>query len=251
MTNERSYALRLVLPLSLICLVFQGGCIFPRGQRYRHFSTPTPLSQDQILILGFMGGREPWNNDANCVRKLALKLRSLNISGVSVETVENKKRSLAIELITKAFDLDGDGKLDKRERDSIRLILYGQSFGGAAVVKLAWQLKTMDVPVLLTVQVDSIGRDDRVIPSNVARAANFFQRNGWFIRGEPEIRPEDPARTTITDNLKFDYSQKQIDVSNVPLVKKAFRVAHTRMEYDPDVWTRVEELIVDSIKKLR
>ena len=91
----------------------------------------------------------------------------------------------------------------------------------------------------------------RCVPSNVTRAANLFQTNGWFIRGEPEIRAEDPARTTITGNFKFDYSHKQIDVSGVPFMKKAFRIAHTRMEYDPDVWTKVEELILESIKKLR
>lgn len=242
---------RRLFPIALVCLALHAGCIFPRGQRYRHFTTPTPLPQGQILILGFMGGREPWNNDARNVRKLALKLRSMHDPTIQVETVENKKRSLAIELITKAFDRNRDGTLDERERASIRLILYGQSFGGAAVVKLARQLKKMDVPVTLMVQVDSIGRGDRVIPSNVARAANLFQRNGWFIRGEPEIRAEDPARTTIAGNFKFDYSRKQIDVSKVPLMKKAFRVAHTRMEYDPDVWAKVEELILDSLKKLR
>jgi len=203
------------------------------------------------LILGFMGGREPWDNDDRSVRKLALKLRSMNDPEIHVETVENKKRALAIDLINNAFDRNRDGRLDERERVSIRLIIYGQSFGGAAVVKLARQLKKMDVPVSLTVQVDSIGRGDRMIPSNVARAANLFQRNGWFIRGEPEIQAEDPARTTIIGNYRFDYSHKQIDVSRVPFMKKAFRVAHTRMEYDPDVWTKVEELILDSIRKLR
>ena len=197
-----------------------------------------------------MGGREPWNNDDRNVRKLALKLRSMNDPRIHVETVENRKRALAIELITKAFDRDRDGKLDERERVSIRLIIYGQSFGGAAVSKLARQLKKMDVPVALTVQVDSIGRGDGVIPSNVLRAANLFQRNGWFIRGEPAIHAEDPAKTTIIGNFEYDYSRKQIDVSRVPFMKKAFRVAHTRMEYDPDVWTKVEQLILSSIKEI-
>ena len=242
---------RRLLPVTLICVALHGGCMFPRGQRYSNFTTPTPLRQSQILILGFMGGREPWNNDDRSVRKLALKLRSMHDPEICVETVENKKRSLAIELITRAFDRNRDGKLDEQERASIRLIIYGQSFGGAAVVKLARQLKKMDVPVLLTVQVDSIGRGDRMIPSNVARAANLFQRNGWFIRGEPEIRAEDPLRTTIIGNFKYDYSHKQIDVSRVPFMKKAFRVAHTRMEYDPDIWAKVEDLILDSLKTLR
>ena len=198
-----------------------------------------------------MGGREPWDNDRRSVRQLALKLRSMNSPHIQVETVENKKRSLAIELIRNAFDRNRDGKLDDEERAAIRLILYGQSFGGAAVVKLARQLQGMGVPVFLTVQVDSVGRSDGVIPSNVVRAANLFQSDGWFIRGEPEIRAEDPTKTSIIGNFKFDYEHKKIDISRVSWGKKAFRVAHTRMEYDPDVWAKVEELIVDGVKELR
>ncbi len=236
--------------VGVLLLVSCNACLW-RGQRYRHFITPTPLQENQILILGFMGGREPWNNNERSVRQLALKLRSMYSSDICVETVENKKRKLAIELIRNAFDRNRDRKLDEQERASIRLILYGQSFGGAAVIKLARQLQRMGVPVFLTVQVDSVGRGDGVIPSNVRRAVNLFQSNGWFIRGEPEIRAEDPTRTTIIGNFRFDYAHKKIDISRVSWGKKAFRIAHTKMEYDPEVWDKVEELIVDAIKKLR
>jgi hypothetical protein len=109
----------------------------------------------------------------------------------------------------------------------------------------------MDVPVALTVQIDSVGRNDRIIPSNVARAANLFQRNGWFIRGEPEIRADDPARTAIVGNFEFDYSRKKIDISGVSILKKAFRIAHTKMEYDQQVWDKVEGLILDTAHQLR
>lgn len=236
--------------VGFLLLVSCNACLW-RGQRYRHFTTPTPLQNNEILILGFMGGREPWNNNERSVRRLALKLRSTYSRDIWVETVENKKRTLAIELIRNAVDGNRDGKLDDKERASIRLILYGQSFGGAAVVKLARQLQKMGVPVFLTVQVDSVGRGDRVIPSNVLRAANLFQSNGWFIQGEPEIRAEDQTRTTIIGNFKFDYAHKKIDISRVSWGKKAFRIAHTKMEYDPEVWDKVEELIVDAIKKLQ
>jgi hypothetical protein len=234
----------------VMLLVCFGGCIL-RGQRYHDFTARTPLRQNETLILGFMGGREPWNNDRHCVRKLALKLRSLKLANVHIETVENEKRPLAIELITNAFDRNHDGKLDQDECASTRLILYGQSFGGAAVVKFARQLKKLGVAILLTVQVDSIGRDDAIIPSNVARAANLYQRNGWFIRGEREIRAEDPMRTTIVGNFKYDYSKSKIDISKVSWMKKSFRIAHTRMEHDADAWGKVEELIMGSMERPR
>lgn len=225
--------------------------MFRKSQRYSNFITKTPLQKNQILILGFLGGREPWNNDDRNVRKLALKLRAMNDSSLCIETLENRKRSLAIQLITNAFDANHDGRLDDQERESVKLIIYGQSFGGAAVVKLATELRQMNVPVALTVQVDSVGHGDRLIPTNVANAVNLYQKNGWIIRGEPEIRAEDPAKTAIIGNFKYDYSQKQIDISNVPFMKKVFRVAHTRMEYDPEVWVKVESLIMGSIQTLR
>ena len=240
-----------VLLVALILLIFQPACVFLHRQRYQHFTTPTPLSQNQILILGFMGGWQRWYKDNRRVRRLALKLRSMNDPDILVETVENKKRDLAIELIVNAFDRNRDGSLDQHERASARLIIYGQSFGGAAVVKLARQLEKMGVPVALTVQIDSVGRGDRMIPSNVARAANLYQKNGFLIRGEPDIKAENPARTRILGNFRFDYSDKKIDLSRVSFQKKAFRVAHTKMEYDPDVWAKVEELILGAINELR
>lgn len=98
-----------------------------------------------------------------------------------------------------------------------------------------------------SVQVDSIGRGDKIIPSNVASAANLFQRNGLIIKGEREIRPQDPSRTKIIGNFEFDYSDKKISLSHVPWYKKIFRVAHTKMDHDPAVWALVEKIILDAL----
>jgi hypothetical protein len=108
----------------------------------------------------------------------------------------------------------------------------------------------MGAPVLLTVQVDSVGRGDRIIPTNVARAANLFQRNGLFIRGEAEVHAQDQSRTEIIGNFEFDYRNKKIDLSEESRMKRLFRVAHTKMDFDPAVWSLVEELIVKEIKRL-
>lgn len=236
--------MRKIIPFLLLT-----SCVFFHGQRYHHFTTPTPLSENNFLILGLLGGREPWNSPDQGVRKLALKLRSRNLPGVHIETVENKKRDLALELIRNAFDRNRDGQVEDSERASARLILYGMSFGGAAVVKLARQLQHRNISVFLTVQIDSVGRNDSVIPSNVARAANLYQRNGLILKGEPEIRAADPQRTKILGNFEFDYDQKEVDLSGVPWFKKIFRTAHSKMNVDPDVWVKVEELILKELGK--
>jgi pimeloyl-ACP methyl ester carboxylesterase len=237
-----------------------GGCAW-RGQRLHHISLPAPIEprlhqvseptvigQPDVLILGFMGGRDSWDDARPGVGRLAKKLREMDLPGVQVATIENRKRPVALELVRRAFDRNRGGELDWRERESVRLILYGQSFGGAAVVKFARELKTLDIPVMLTVQVDSIGRNDEVIPSNVAAAANLFQRDGVFVHGRAPIRAEDPRKTEIIGNFQFSYRDRAIHLSGVPWHKKIFRIAHTRMDLDPAVWGKVEELILLALR---
>ena len=222
------------------------GVFVPRlhGQTWEDFRTPTPVGPDDTLIIGFQGGRRRWDNDKRSPRKLALKLRARRIPGLHVETLANSKRSLAVTLIERAFDRNQNGLLDPAEGASARIIIYGLSFGGAATAKLARDLSERNIPVLLTIQIDSVGRDDAVIPPNVRRAANFYQTDGLVIRGEGPIRAEDPKRTTIIANCRMDYSKRKIDISHVNWFKKLGRVAHSYISYDPQVWTRVEKLVL-------
>jgi hypothetical protein len=225
-----------------LCFSLSGGAV--SSQRYQDFITPTPLAEGATLVIGFLGGRESWDNEKRGVRKLALKLRALQLPGVHVETVENTKRPVALALVRHALDRDRNGRLDEHERASARIIVYGQSFGGAAVVKFARELEALGVPILLTVQVDSVGREDAVIPANVARAANLFQRDGFTIRGEREIRAADPRKTTILGNYRFTYRDKKIDLSEVSWFKRLLQRAHTKMDFDPEVWGLVEKTIL-------
>ena len=261
------------------------GVFVPRlhGQTWEDFRTPTPIGPDGTLVIGFLGGRERWDNDERSPRKLALKLRSRQMPGLHtetlpnrthtrqvpglqaetsanrdqaqqiptlhVETLANRKRALAVTLVERAFDRDQDGVLDAGERGSARIVIYGLSFGGAATVKLARDLSERNIPVLLTIQIDSVGRDDAVIPPNVRRAANFYQTNGFVIRGEGPIRAEDLKRTTIIADCRMDYSDRKIDISHVDWFKKLGRVAHSYISYDPQVWTRVEELILGEVSR--
>jgi hypothetical protein len=153
-----------------------------------------------------------------------------------------------LQFVRNALDHDGNRTLSDKEKESARLILYGQSFGGAAVVKFANQLHHLKIPVLLTIQIDSVGRHDDLLPENVGAAANLFQRNGMIIRGEPEIRAQNPAKTRIIGNFEFDYANKQINLSSVPWYKKILRTSHTKMNQDPEVWKKVKELILSKTK---
>jgi len=195
-----------------------------------------------------MGGIEPWDAAQLPVRKMALELRSMNLPNVYVETVENRHRKVALKLIRNAMNFDAQKKKGVQPSASVGLILYGHSLGGDAVVKLAQELKKMGVPVRLTIQIDSVGMDDRTIPPNVARAVNFYQRNGPLIRGRSEIRAEDPQKTAILGNFKYDYKDKEIDDSALPWPARVVGGSHAKMECDPEIWARVKELILREIQ---
>jgi hypothetical protein len=234
-----------ILVFAVLCGIFSA----PAGaQRYRDFTIPRPLPPNSYLMIGFMGSVERWNSDVRPVRKLALDLRAKELPNVYVETLENKHLGLALHLIRDALDRNRNGKLDQEERASARIILYGHSLGGAAVVTLARSLKSLGVPVLLTVQVDSVGFADRTIPENVARAANFYQLTSPLLHGRAKIRAENPQETSILGNFKYDYSHKRVDLSEVSFLERALGGAHTRMEFDPDVWAAVEHLILREIE---
>lgn len=235
---------RVVFLLTMVCSSFSCS-----PQRYHDFTIRTPMPENHFLILGFQGGRESWDDKRPGVARLAEKLRSLGRSDLYVEVVENQRRDIALQLVKSALDSDQNGQLSEGERRTPRVVLYGMSFGGAAVIKMARQLQQIGIPVLLTVQVDSVGRNDAVVPANVRCAANLYQRNGKIIRGEPMIVAESPHQTVILGNFQYDYREKQIDTSAVPWHKKIFREDHARMDRDPDVWQRVEELILDAVSK--
>jgi hypothetical protein len=191
------------------------------------------------VIVGFLGGRDAWNDGVKGVRQVALRLRDPT-RHLYAETFENKSRDVAEAFVTEAFD----GVDDKSDRPI--LIVYGQSFGGAATVKFANQLEKRGRPIHLTLQIDSVGRGDGELPPNVQFAANLYQANGRFIKGENPIRSSDPARTRILGNWVFDYDHppgSEISIDDLPWWKTIFRAAHAKMDRDGRVWNIVEVLI--------
>jgi hypothetical protein len=221
------------------------------AQSLRDFTTPQPMLPQSVLIIGFVGGFERWNNEDRSVRRVALNLRALHLSNVFVETVENRRTTVALKLIRNALDRNRNGQLDPGECNTARLILYGQSLGGAAVIKIARELKRWGVPVLLTVQVDSVGFNDGVIPANVFQAANFYQHDPLTIQGRQKIRAEDPGHTRILCNVRMAYSLRPGGPVNgagsASWVRKTFGGSHMKMELDPAVWMSVQSLIETAV----
>lgn len=215
------------------------------AQSYSDLITPTPLPSGSTLIIGFLGGYDRWDDEHRSVRRLVLKLRQR--PGVYAEAISNHNRRIAIQLIRRALDANRNGRLDTEEIASARIILFGQSWGGAAAIYAARELEKLGVPVMLTVQVDSVGSNDGMVPANVRAAVNFFQRDPLTIRGRAVIRAADPARTTILGNFSTSYVFRSVDESNASWPRRVFGGSHVKMEQDPEIWSQVDRYITDAI----
>jgi hypothetical protein len=184
-----------------------------------------PLSPPSFIVIGFMGGFVKHDDLVHSEVQLAARLRQKYAPDVHVEMLENR--------------------FGRKEKQKARIILYGHSWGGSEAVDLARTLGRDGIPVLLTVQVDSVakgGQNDHVIPTNVTQAANFYQPDGW-IHGQPLIRAADPEHTHIIGNFRFDYKTTPISCDHYPWWDRFFVKAHTEIECDPKVWDQVESLI--------
>jgi hypothetical protein len=127
--------------------------------------------------------------------------------------------------------------------------LFGHSWGASAGISLARKLEKEGIPVLLTIQVDSvskIGQDDAVIPANVGQAINFYQPNG-IVHGQSQIRAADPDRTEILGNFRYDYKTNPVHCEGYPWFGRVVVKTHTEIECDPKVWNQVEALIYSKL----
>jgi hypothetical protein len=192
-----------------------------------------------------VGGFVKHDDGSHVEVQLADRLRKSYSPSAYVRTFENRHRDRARREILRVLDQDHDHNLSDAERKQARIIIYGHSWGGSATIALARELEKEGIPVLLTVQVDSVsklGQKDSVVPSNVAEAINFYQSDG-FLHGRSEIRAEDPANTRILGNVRMDYKEHPQACDLCRWYANPFMKTHLEIECDPAVWGQIENLI--------
>jgi hypothetical protein len=197
------------------------------------------------IVIGFVGGLVRHNNDVHSEVQLATRLRNAYPSSVHVIMFENRRGVQARREIMRLLDVNHDGTLSPGEKLDARIAIYGHSWGASETVTLARALGKEGIPVLLTIQVDSIaklGENDESIPANVAQAVNFYQRRG-LLQGRQRIRAADASRTQILGNFQFDYKTNTVNCEGYPWYARFFMRPHLEIESDPSVWRQVERLI--------
>src|SRR6202050_4216193 len=110
------------------------------------------------IVIGFVGGFVRRNAYVHSEVQLAARLRQDYSSGVYVEVFENHRGQSAYEKILQLLDTGDAGKLTPEQKKNARIILYGHSWGGSEAISVARKLESDGIPVLLTVQVDSVSK---------------------------------------------------------------------------------------------
>jgi pimeloyl-ACP methyl ester carboxylesterase len=209
-----------------------------------------PVITPSYIVLGFAGGFVRHDNLHHGPVQLARRMQSQLPAGATIQIFENRHRRAAYETILRLLDSNHDGVLSAAEKAQARIILFGHSWGASAVVMLSRELDRVGIPVLLTVQVDSVTKPwqrDGVIPDNVAQAANFYQPHG-LLHGRSEIRAADDSKTQILGNFRFDYQKSPVQCEGTSWFDRTFTPSHMQSQCDPRLWTQVEQLVRERVE---
>lgn len=231
-----------VLVCAALVIMGQDGLTHP-------LTPPVNAAKPPVIVVGFVGGFVAHDNMVHSAVQLGAHLRETHPSGVFVRVFENRRRESAHREILRILDTDHDGTLSDEEKQKARIIIYGMSWGGSETVSLAKELERDHIPVLLTIQVDSVAKvrqNDQIIPTNVGEAVNFYQPDG-LLHGQPKILAADEKRTRILGNFRLDYKSKNIKCDKYPWFLRVFAKYHTKIECDAEVWSQVESLIVSKL----
>ena len=226
-------AVFVLLAASVLSLRAEDGAVASRA--------PTPST----VIIGFTGGFVRHDSPYHGPVQLAQRIRKNLSHDTYVQVFENRHRKSAYNTVLRLLDRDHDGVLTDHEKAQAHIILFGHSWGASAVVLLARELDRIGIPVLLTVQVDSVAKlwqRDGIIPQNVAAAANFYQPHG-VIHGRAVIHAADASKTQILGNYRYDYNQAPVKCEATSWVGRTFMASHIESECDPHLWSEVENLV--------
>ena len=210
------------------------------------------IQSPALIVVGFLGGFVREDDDRHLEVQMIHRIAQTNTNGLRAVTVENRGRGRekAHQEIVRWLDTNGDGQLSDREKQNARIILLGHSWGGSAVIQFANELKKSGIPVLMTIQLDSINKgpgDDCVIPSNVEQAVNFYQTRG-LLHGCQALHPVDASRTRIVGNYRFEYAELPAGCRSYSWFNRHVLGAHNSMDCDPQVWGLVEEQIRSQLR---
>src|ERR1017187_5072298 len=199
----------------------------------------------RLIVIGFMGGNVRAGNLLHREALVARDLQQRYPLDLHAAVFANHDGQNALETVLQLLDASGNGQPSAQEKGAARIVIYGHSWGASEAVTLARRLDQLRIPVLLTIQVESVEKsneDDRSIPPNAREAVNFYETEG-LLHGRSLIGAMDPKGTTILANYLSSYRKHPVSLAGYPWFARAFMRPYIEIENDPLVWSKVEGLI--------
>ena len=206
-----------------------------------------PVNQN-VIIIGFVGGFVSTKDTKHPEVQFAAYLRD-RYPLIHADVFGNHHGRKALQEVVSLLDTDHDGIISSNEKERSTIIIYGHSWGATETAAFAHELEKLDIPVALTVQIDTIGKPGHrasPISPNVTSAINFYQTRGP-LHGAPEIVALDPAHTTVLGNIRMTYEDRPINCDNYSWYSRTLNKPHHEIENDLRVWDQVASLIVSDL----
>jgi hypothetical protein len=183
----------------------------------------------KIVYLGFVGALEPPDNKYSGVVQIRDVLRGRGFGDVCASSYSPYVWTMGRDWLLKYFPTH-EGALTPAELLLCpKVILVGHSMGGWAMMSVARELRSRNIPVELTIQVDSVGITDQTVPRNVKNGALFHAHDVLMFMTTRHLKMEDPTMTKL--------------VANVTVAG----AGHESITRDP----RIRELVLSTIERLR
>lgn len=183
----------------------------------------------KIIYLGFVGALEPPDNKYSGVVQIRDVLRGAGFGDVCASSYSPYVWTMGRDWLLKHFPAH-DGVMTPAELLLCpKVILVGHSMGGWAMMSVARELRSRNIPVELTIQVDSVGITDQTVPRNVKNGALFHAHDVLMFMTTRHLKMEDPTMTKL--------------VANVTVAG----AGHESITRDP----RIRELVISTIERLR
>lgn len=206
---------------------------------------PSNQGASEAIVIGFLGGfvshDEPHHPEVQMIRGL----RQEYLGDVYFNIFENRKVGEAYKAILKRLGASGGGASLADHKRRACIVLFGHSWGASAVVALSRKLERANIPVALTIQIDSVEKpfqNDWLIPPNVVQAVNYYQTHG-LVHGRQRILAADPAQTTILGNYLWVYKGDPAECHGFSWRGRLLSRGHTQIECDSEMWLQVETLV--------
>jgi hypothetical protein len=183
----------------------------------------------RIIYLGFVGALEPANNKHSGVVQIRETLQGKDFPDICANSFSPYVWTKGRDWLMKHFPSHAGVLTPAELEQAPKVILVGHSMGGWAMMSVARELRDRDIPVELTIQMDSVGITDYTIPRNVKSAAIFHARDVLMFMTTKHVRREDPNHTEVVADITVAGA------------------SHQSITRDP----RIRELVMKTVESLR